>query len=52
MKISDVYKRQGHLVFTKNYTSKSAYVAYRHECAYIVAKGSPAREVYKRQTEY
>lgn len=24
----------GHLVFTKNYTSKSAYVAYRHECAY------------------
>lgn len=33
----------GHLVFTKNYTSKSAYVAYRHECAYILAKGSPAR---------
>ncbi len=30
----------GHLVFTKNYTSKSAYVAYRHECAYILAKGS------------
>lgn len=29
----------GHLVFTKNYTSKSAYVAYRHECAYILAKG-------------
>lgn len=24
----------GHLVFTKSYTSKSAYVAYRHECAY------------------
>ncbi|EMC8437426.1 DNA methylase [Escherichia coli] len=33
----------GHLVFTKNYTSKSAYVAYRHACAYILAKGSPAR---------
>ncbi|HBD4279685.1 TPA: DNA methylase, partial [Escherichia coli] len=32
----------GHLVFTKNYTSKSAYVAYRHECAYILAKGRPA----------
>ena len=31
----------GHLVFTKNYTSKSAYVAYRHECAYILAKGRP-----------
>lgn len=27
----------------QNYTSKSAYVAYRHECAYILAKGSPAR---------
>ncbi|CAH3786638.1 hypothetical protein AI2721V1_4977 (plasmid) [Escherichia coli] len=23
----------GHLVFTKNYTSKAAYVGYRHECA-------------------
>ncbi|HGV7975014.1 TPA: DNA methyltransferase, partial [Escherichia coli] len=32
----------GHQVFTKNYTSKSAYVAYRHECAYILAKGRPA----------
>ncbi len=29
----------GHLVFTKNYTSKAAYVGYRHECAYILAKG-------------
>ncbi len=28
----------GHLVFTKNYTSKAAYVGYRHECAYILAK--------------
>ncbi|ECF6834911.1 hypothetical protein JJ33_24715 [Salmonella enterica subsp. enterica] len=25
----------GHLVFTKTYSSKSAYVGYRHECAYI-----------------
>ncbi|VCZ66422.1 hypothetical protein BANRA_05630 [Escherichia coli] len=31
----------GHLVFTKNYTSKAAYVGYRHECAYILAKGRP-----------
>lgn len=29
----------GHLVFTKTYTSKAAYVGYRHECAYIPAKG-------------
>lgn len=29
----------GHLVFTKTYTSKAAYVGYRHECAYILAKG-------------
>ncbi len=26
------------LVFTKNYTSKAAYVGYRHECAYIPGK--------------
>lgn len=32
----------GHLVFTKNYSSKSAYVGYRHECAYVLAKGRPA----------
>lgn len=32
----------GHLVFTKNYTSKAAYVGYRHECAYVLAKGRPA----------
>jgi len=24
----------GHLVFTKSYSSKSAFVGYRHECAY------------------
>jgi site-specific DNA-methyltransferase (adenine-specific) len=28
----------GHLVFPKTYTSKAAYVGYRHECAYILAK--------------
>ncbi|MGC6746902.1 hypothetical protein ACP0HM_35775 [Escherichia coli] len=32
----------GTLVFTKNYTSKAAYVGYRHECAYVLAKGRPA----------
>lgn len=31
----------GHFVFAKTYTSKSAYVSYRHECAYILAKGRP-----------
>lgn len=31
----------GHLVFTKSYSSKAAYVGYRHECAYILAKGRP-----------
>lgn len=31
----------GHFVFTKNYTSKSAFVGYQHECAYILAKGRP-----------
>ncbi|CAI2539820.1 DNA methylase [Klebsiella michiganensis] len=31
----------GHLVFNKTYSSKSAYVGYRHECAYILAKGRP-----------
>ncbi len=25
----------------QNYTSKAAYVGYRHECAYILAKGRP-----------
>ena len=31
----------GHLVFVKTYTSKSAYVGYSHECAYLLAKGRP-----------
>jgi adenine-specific DNA-methyltransferase len=31
----------GHLVFTKSYASKSAFVGYQHECAYILAKGRP-----------
>jgi len=32
----------GHMVFTKPYASKSAFVGYQHECAYILAKGRPA----------
>lgn len=35
------FKIVGHLVFTKSYTSKAAYVGYSHECAYILAKGRP-----------
>ncbi len=31
-----------HLVFTKNYASKSAFVGYQHESAYILAKGRPS----------
>jgi site-specific DNA-methyltransferase (adenine-specific) len=31
----------GHLVFAKTYASKSAYVGYTHECAYVLAKGRP-----------
>nr|ULG19952.1 methylase [Yersinia frederiksenii]ULG20009.1 methylase [Yersinia frederiksenii] len=31
----------GHLVFTKTYASKSTFVGYSHENAYILAKGRP-----------
>lgn len=31
----------GHLVFTKTYASKSTFVGYRHESAYLLAKGRP-----------
>lgn len=31
----------GHLVFTKPYASKSAFVGYQHESAYLLAKGRP-----------
>lgn len=31
----------GHLVFAKTYASKSAWVGYTHECAYLLAKGRP-----------
>ncbi|WP_226020520.1 DNA methyltransferase [Serratia symbiotica] len=36
------FRAVGHLVFTKPYASKSAFVGYQHECAYILAKGRPA----------
>ncbi|WP_058912039.1 DNA methylase [Entomohabitans teleogrylli] len=31
----------GHLVFAKTYASKSAFVSYQHESAYLLAKGRP-----------
>jgi adenine-specific DNA-methyltransferase len=31
----------GHLVFAKRYVSKERYVAYTHESAYLLAKGTP-----------
>ena len=31
----------GHLVFAKSYASSARFVAARHECAYILAKGRP-----------
>ena len=32
----------GHIVFRKRYASKSAFVQYRHEAAYLLIKGNPA----------
>jgi site-specific DNA-methyltransferase (adenine-specific) len=31
----------GHLVFAKGYSSKSSFVAYRHESTYLLVKGRP-----------
>lgn len=33
----------GHFVCPKRYTSSSAFVSYRHECAHLLAKGEPAK---------
>lgn len=33
----------GQIVFQKPYTSRQGYAAYRHETAYILAKGNPAK---------
>jgi site-specific DNA-methyltransferase (adenine-specific) len=32
----------GHLVFSKAYTASARFLSHRHECAYVLAKGSPA----------
>lgn len=32
----------GHIVFAKQYESKARFVGYRHESAYVLAKGQPA----------
>jgi DNA modification methylase len=31
----------GHIIFRKRYASKSAFLQYRHECAYLLLKGNP-----------
>lgn len=33
----------GHIVFVKRYASSSGFLGYRHEMAYLLAKGSPTR---------
>jgi site-specific DNA-methyltransferase (adenine-specific) len=35
------FRLVGHLVFAKRYASSARYVGYRHECAYVLAKGNP-----------
>jgi len=37
------FRAAGHLVFRKRYSSSSAFVQYRHEQAYLLIKGRPAR---------
>ncbi|GMO47849.1 DNA methylase [Bradyrhizobium ottawaense] len=37
------FRMVGHLVFTKRYASSSRFVQSRHEQAYLLAKGEPAR---------
>lgn len=32
----------GHFVFPKRYASRTAFVGYQHECAYLLIKGNPA----------
>lgn len=36
------FRVAGHLVFRKRYASKSAFLQYRHESAYLLVKGNPA----------
>lgn len=35
------FQPAGHIVFAKSYASRARYVAYRHECAYVLIKGRP-----------
>ena len=39
---SSGFRIGGHIVFRKRYASKSAFVQYRHEAAYLLIKGNPA----------
>jgi DNA modification methylase len=36
----------GHLVFPKRYTSRTRFLRYQHECAYLLAKGYPKEPAY------
>jgi DNA modification methylase len=36
------FRMAGHFVFRKRYSSSSRFVQYRHESAYLLAKGNPA----------
>jgi DNA modification methylase len=36
------FRPVGHLVFQKSYSSKNLFLSYRHEQAYLLAKGNPA----------
>lgn len=45
---ADAWERAGlrivsQVVFAKNYVSRAGYTEYRHECAYVLAKGNPAK---------
>lgn len=37
------FRPVGHVVFAKTYSSSSRYLGYRHESAYLLAKGRPAQ---------
>jgi DNA modification methylase len=36
------FRIAGHIVFRKGYASKSSFLEYRHEAAYLLVKGNPA----------
>lgn len=36
------FRAVGHIVFAKEYQSKARFLGYRHEAAYLLAKGQPA----------